>query len=39
MKEINRKKTMFVMDKIRGYYFYNGEYRKDASPDEMFDFE
>ncbi len=22
-----------------GYYFYKDEYREDASPDEMFDFE
>ena len=23
----------------KGYYFYKNEYSKDASPDEMFDFE
>ena len=23
----------------KGYYFYKGEYRKDASPDDMFGFE
>ncbi len=23
----------------KGYYFYKDQYREDASPDEMFDFE
>jgi len=39
MKEINHKKPMFVMGKIRVIIFYKDEYRKDASPDDMFGFE
>jgi len=32
-----KNKVCDVLDK--GYYFYKNEYRKDASLDEMFDFE
>ncbi len=40
LHERNQSEKNNVCDgQDKGYYFYKGEYRKDASPDEMFDFE
>ena len=40
LHERNQSEKNNVCDgQDKSYYFYNGEYRKDASPDEMFDFE
>ena len=39
MKGIHQKKTIFVMGQDKGYYFYQDEYRKDVTPDDMFGLE
>ena len=40
LHERNQSEKNNVCDgQDKSYYFYKGEYHKDASPDEMFDFE